>query len=52
MLGGDGNLGEIDGEILDSLVPRQTGIGSGERGVAPTIDGVAAKLETAAVHGS
>ena len=52
MLGGHGNLGEIDGEIRDLLVPRQTGFGFGEHGVPPTIDGVASKLETAAVQGS
>jgi hypothetical protein len=51
MLGGDGKVGEIDGEIRGLLVPRQTGSGAGEPGVAPTIDGVAAKLETAAVQG-
>ena len=44
-------MGEIDGEIRDLLVPRQTGFGFGERGVAPTSDGVAAKFETAAVQG-
>ena len=51
MLGGHGKVGEIDGEIRRLLVPRQTGSGVGEPGVAPTIDGVAAKLETAAVQG-
>ena len=51
MLGGHGNLGKIDGEIRGLLVPRPTGSGVGERGVAPTIDGVAAKFETAAIQG-
>ena len=51
MLGGHGKVGEIDGEIRGLLVPRQTGSGVGKPGVAPTIDGVAAKLETAAVQG-
>ncbi len=51
MLGGHGKVGEIDGEIRGLLVPRQAGSGVGKRGVAPTIDGVAAKFETAAVQG-
>ena len=52
MPGGDAHVGEADGEFRDLLVPRQTGIGFGEPGVAPTIDGVAEEFETAAVHGS
>ena len=51
MLGGHGEVGEYDGEIRGLLVPRHTGSGVGEPGVAPTIDGIAAKLETAAVQG-
>ncbi len=42
-------MGEIDGEFRGLLGPRQTGSGVGEPGIAPTIDGVAARLETAAV---
>ena len=36
MLGGHGKVGEVDGEIRGLLVPRQTGSGVGEPGVAPT----------------
>ena len=46
MLGGPGNLGEIDAGFRGLLVARQTGSGVEKRGVAPTIDGVAAEYKT------
>ena len=49
---GHGILVEHDGKIHDLLVPRQTGFGFGEHGVAPAAGCVAAEHETATVHGS
>ncbi len=51
MLPSHGILVENDGRIHDLLVPRQTGFGFGEHGVAPAACCVAPEHETATVHG-
>ncbi len=48
---GHGILVEHDGKIHDLLVPRQTGFGFGEHGLAPGAGCVAAEHEAATVHG-